>query len=159
MVHRELCWDHVQSQTNSSGLRYLWTLFLSSRSLSLFLSLSLTSEPTALFYSCLATDWHVCVWVWVCVAEREERMWERERSSSPQLSLSPSLCQKCGWMLNISALSSSLSQYCGGCCCFRQPVQYDTDWELVQMPTTTSWYLLKWKRRLREKWKNLCYKG
>lgn len=28
---------------------------------SLPLSLSLTSEPTALFYSCLATDWHVCV--------------------------------------------------------------------------------------------------
>lgn len=70
------------AKENSSGLQYLWTLFLSYLSVSL--SLSMTSELTALFYSCLATHWHA----WVCGAEQEERCGREKRSSSPQPSLS-----------------------------------------------------------------------
>lgn len=72
------------AKENSSGLQYLWTLFLSYLSVSLSLSLSMTSELTALFYSCLATHWHA----WVCGAEQEERCGREKRSSSPQPSLS-----------------------------------------------------------------------
>lgn len=93
----------------------------------------------------------VCLSASVCCRAGGEDVGERKEFKSSTLSLSLSLFQKCGWMLNISALSSSLSQYCGGCCCFRHPVQYDTDGELVKMPTTTPWYVLGWKRRLREK--------
>lgn len=90
----QLWWDHVESQTNSSGLQYLWTLFISSHSRSDFRAycfiLQLLSNRLA----------------WVCVAEQERRC-EGEKGVQVLNLLFLSVCQKCGWMLNISTPSSS----------------------------------------------------
>lgn len=102
MVHPELWWDHVQSQTNSSGLQYFWTLFLPS------LSCSLISESTALYYSCLATGSCVCV----CKCCRAGgKMWEREREVQVLNSLYPCIALSIPLSYSLSELQMDVEYF------------------------------------------------
>lgn len=111
MVQWELRWDHELSQTNSSRLQYLWTLFLPSLSDFRACILQLLSNRLVR----VSVRACMCRHLFVCVEEQKEIC---GREKEVQVLNSLSVCQRCRWMLNISAFcSNSLSQHCGGCGC------------------------------------------